>query len=176
MQIRRLTISDLPQLRQIGIDTFRETFSCSNSAENMSAYLTQSFSLPRLQQELENPHSEFYFAERDNRIAGYLKLNSAQAQTELQDKRAVEIERIYVLQCWQGKGIGQKLYEFALNRAREQQAHYLWLGVWEHNHKALAFYRKNGFTEFDRHIFLLGEDKQRDIMMKRPLLIENQQI
>jgi len=118
---------------------------------------------------LTNPNSEFYFALFDNKVIGYLKINFGQAQTELKDKKALEIERIYVLKKFHGKKVGQILYDTAFKIAKQTGANYLWLGVWEKNPRAINFYKKNGFVEFDKHIFKLGDDEQTDIMMKLQL-------
>ena len=88
------------------------------------------------------------------------------SQTEIKKDDSVEIERIYVLKKFQGRKIGQLLFEKSLEAADSRKADYLWLGVWEENQKAIEFYKKNGFIEFDRHIFRLGDDDQTDIMMK----------
>lgn len=167
--IRRVTSYDLTTLQEIGRKTFYETFSAVNTEENMSKYLDNRFSTDKLTDELNNPESEFYFAQTDNRVIGYLKINFGKAQTELQDNKGFEIERIYVLKEYQGKKVGQLLYDFALAIARKKKAGFIWLGVWEKNHRALNFYRKNGFTEFDRHIFVLGDSRQTDYMMKLEL-------
>jgi ribosomal protein S18 acetylase RimI-like enzyme len=100
---------------------------------------------------------------------GYLKINFGASQTELKDNEALEIERIYVLQAFHGKKLGQALYEKAISIAKEMKVKYVWLGVWEQNHRALQFYKKNGFVPFDTHIFKLGNDEQTDIMMKLAL-------
>ncbi len=83
--------------------------------------------------------------------------------------RALEIERIYVLQEFHGQRVGQVLYEKAIELAQERGLDYIWLGVWEKNARALRFYEKNGFEPFDRHIFKLGDDEQTDIMVKKVL-------
>lgn len=83
----------------------------------------------------------------------------------------MEIERIYVLQKYQGKKIGQILYEKAIQIAHDKQVKYVWLGVWEQNLRAINFYKKNDFIEFDKHIFKLGNDAQTDIMMKKNITI-----
>ena len=114
-------------------------------------------------------NAEFYFAVLDNTIIGYLKLNVGSAQTELQDDKALEIERIYVLKEFHGKKVGQLLYEKAIQIAKQKNVDYVWLGVWEENHRAVRFYKKNGFVPFDKHIFKLGHEEQTDIMMKLPL-------
>jgi ribosomal protein S18 acetylase RimI-like enzyme len=135
----------------------------------MQKYLDENFNPEKLAAELHNEYSEFYFAFADDKLIGYLKINRGPAQTTAQDDSFLEIERIYVLKEYHGKQAGQVLFETALNRARELQSKYIWLGVWEKNPRAIAFYRKNGFLEFDKHVFILGDDRQTDIMMKLPL-------
>lgn len=171
MIVKRVTLHDIPQLQDIGRETFSETFSAENTAENMAEYLKERFSVAQLTTELTNKASEFYFAVYEKQIIAYLKVNFGQAQTELKENNGLEIERIYVLQAYQGKKVGQLLYEKALQIAQRMHVDYIWLGVWEENRKAMAFYKKNGFMAFDKHIFKLGEDEQTDIMMK--FVLEN---
>ncbi len=166
IQIVEATTDNVDQLQKIGIQTFIETFSSGNSEENMKKYLEDGFSIAKLNDELNNKNTEFYFAIIDNNVIGYLKLNVGQAQTEIQDDNALEIERIYVLKDFHGKSVGQLLYDKALDIAKVKGAKYVWLGVWEENPRAISFYKKNGFVEFDKHIFKLGDDLQTDIMMK----------
>jgi ribosomal protein S18 acetylase RimI-like enzyme len=172
--MKKININKVPpggihRLQRIGRQTFSDTFSSVNTEENMKQYLEEGFSLEKLEAELNNPNSEFYFAELEGDVIGYLKINFGQSQTELKDARAVEIERIYVLKDFHGKNVGQLLYEKAIDIARRKKADYVWLGVWDQNPRAIAFYRKNGFVEFDKHIFRLGNDEQTDIMMKLQL-------
>lgn len=169
IDIKRVTLNDIDQLQKIGRQTFSEAFSAGNTGENMTKYLEESFSLEKLTVELNSKKSEFYFAVIDHNIIGYLKLNFGEAQTELKDDKALEIERIYVLQKFHGKNVGQLLYEKAIQIAKHMNVDYVWLGVWEKNTRAINFYRKNGFVEFDKHIFKLGNDEQTDIMMKLQL-------
>jgi len=169
IKIKKVTLADIVQLQEIGRQTFAETFSSTNTEENMKAYLEEGFSNAKLSAELDNPNSEFYFATLNNKVIGYLKINFGSAQTELKDDKALEIERIYVLQDFHGKKVGQLLYDQAIHLAKEKKADYVWLGVWEKNHRAIQFYTKNGFVEFDQHIFVLGDDEQTDIMMRLEL-------
>lgn len=164
--IRAINLYDLLALQSISKQTFTETFASSNTKENMDKYLNEALSLEKLTDKLSNPNSFFYFIE-DNLIPiGYLKLNMGASQTELNDNTALEIERIYVTQAYQGKKVGQQLYEKAIQVAKDKKVEYIWLGVWEENHKAIRFYTKNGFNAFDKHIFTLGDEEQTDIMMK----------
>ena len=190
IRIRKVNTSGLDELVKISRQTFYDTFLPVNSEENMKKYLEESLSDEKLQSELNNDNSAFYFAvlimdenfskekRRENdihsaepveKIIGYLKLNFGNEQTELKDEKAIEIERIYVLKEFHGKKVGQLLYSKAIEIAQERNADFVWLGVWEENHKAINFYKKNGFIEFDQHKFVLGNDEQTDLMMKLKL-------
>ena len=169
MKITRITSNEIDQLQKIGRQTFYETFSTGNTQENMQKYLDERFSIEKLTAELNDKNAMFYFAQLENKIVGYLKINFGDSQTELKDDKSLEIERIYVLKEFQGKKIGQILYDKAIEIAKQKDADYIWLGVWEENPRAIKFYKKNGFIEFDKHIFKLGNDEQTDIMMKLKL-------
>ncbi len=169
VSIRSTSTEEMEYLRQLGQDTFVETFAQSNTAADMKKYLDENFRPEKVSEELNNPDSRFFIAWEGETPIGYLKLNTGKAQTELQDDNAIEIERIYVLSAYHGKKIGQLLYEKALEVALDQHKSFIWLGVWENNLKAIRFYEKNGFVAFDKHIFKLGEDEQIDIMMKKVL-------
>ena len=166
MKIRKINIDDLETLRNLSIQTFKETFEEVNTEEDMQKYLLENLSIEKLKSELENPNSEFYFAENNDEILGYLKLNFKDAQTEKLEENHFEIERIYVLKAFLGQKIGQILFNKAIEIGREKNLEYVWLGVWEENHRAIKFYEKNGFEIFGKHDFVLGEDVQTDLLMK----------
>lgn len=170
LKIIKATFTDVEKLQKIGRQTFSETFADVNSEENMKKYLDESFALEKLTSELKNVSSYFYLAELNDQIIGYLKLNTGDAQTENQDENALEIERIYVAKDFHGKKVAQALYAQAEQTAEELKATYMWLGVWEKNLRAVSFYTKNGFVQFDTHIFRLGDDEQTDLMMKKILI------
>jgi len=166
ISIKKIKPEDVRDLSIISKTTFLETYADNNTKEDMKEYIEENFSLNKLFPELIDENSEFYFAVFDNNIAGYLKLNFGVSQTEIKESNSLEIERIYVLKEFQGKKIGQLFYETAIQVAKQKGIDYIWLGVWEKNLKAIGFYKKNGFFEFDKHIFKLGNDKQTDILMK----------
>ncbi len=166
IDIRLIDIQSVEVLQRLVRQTFLETFAEVNSPENMRNYLDENLSIEMLSKELNNKASQFYIAFGEEKPVGYLKFNSGEAQTELKDERGLELERIYVLNEFQGQSIGFLLFEKVKEIFLNGQFDYLWLGVWEHNTKALNFYRKLGFIEFDKHIFKLGEDEQTDLMMK----------
>ncbi len=168
IQITEVGIGDLIKLQTISRSTFAQTFDEHNNPDDMQAYLNASFSAEKLSAELNNKNSAFYFAidNNINTVVGYLKVNTGDAQSEKKDLNAFEIERIYVDKAYFGKKVGQILFDKAIEIAKSKKVSYVWLGVWEENHRALAFYTKNGFVAFDKHLFKLGNDEQTDIMMK----------
>lgn len=169
IQIKRISVIDVEDLQIISKQTFFETFANENSESDMKNYLNENLSLDTLKKELFNTKSEFYVLSFNEKIIGYLKLNFGEAQTELKNNTSLEIERIYVLKEFHGQNMGQLLYNKALEIATKHSIKEIWLGVWEKNKRAISFYKKNGFIEFDTHIFKLGNDEQIDIMMKLTL-------
>jgi len=167
--ITSASVEDYKSVQLIGRETFYETFAAGNSEENMQNYLSESFSDQNVKEELSNEESLFFIAWEEQVPIGYLKLNTGNAQTELKDPLAMEIERIYVKASHHGKRIGQLLYDKALEIAKQQHKQSIWLGVWEENPRAIRFYAKNGFVAFDKHVFKMGNDEQTDIMMRKIL-------
>lgn len=169
IHIKPATQSDTQTLLTLGRETFQETFAESNTPENMQQYIRENFTKEKLDAELANPNSQFYIAWIGEEAIGYLKVNENDAQTELQEQDTLEIERIYVKNAYHGKRVGQLLYDKAVEIAREKGKSAIWLGVWEANPKAIRFYEKNGFIKFGEHIFMMGNEEQTDIMMRKGL-------
>ena len=167
--LRQCTIQDFDVLRELSIRTYYETFAHLNTPENMSAYLEDAFNVERLTKEMIDPNSEFCFLYKNEQLAGYLKLNEAPSQTDINDSESLEIERIYVSSEFQGAGLGGYLMEQAVKKAIERNKKYVWLGVWEKNEKAIRFYKKNGFYEIGTHTFVMGDDVQTDYVMRKDL-------
>jgi ribosomal protein S18 acetylase RimI-like enzyme len=167
--IKEVTLNEAPILLEISRITFFTAFAPINKAEDMDAYASKSFTLSKIEEELNCPDSYFYFAMLDGEIAGYLKINYHSAQTDVKDPNALEVERIYVLQPFQGRQIGNQLLNFAIETGRQKSMQYVWLGVWEHNYKAIKFYQSNGFEVFASHPFVLGTDHQTDLLLKKEL-------
>ena len=170
IQIKVASVDDVLIIQKIGRETFIETFQSKNTAENMKDYLEDRFSELKVQNELKNVESIFYIAWDQENPIGYLKLNIGQAQTEFNFEDHIEIERIYVYASHHGKQVGQLLFFKALETAKNLKVPVIWLGVWEENSRAISFYKKNGFEEFDKHTFKLGSDEQIDILMKRAVI------
>lgn len=169
--VEKVLAKEIELLKEFSWQTFYETSSEFNTEENMLKAFKKDFSLEQITTEFYHRNSQFYFAKEKGNVIGYLKLNFGQAQTELQEASGMEIERIYVLKEYHGKTIGKILCEKAFSVAVELKLEYLWLGVWEKNERAINFYKKNGFVEFAKHSFMLGDDNQTDIMMK--LILNN---
>jgi ribosomal protein S18 acetylase RimI-like enzyme len=166
INLRKCTPVDVDKLRQIAYKTYHDAFRHLNTAENMLAYLEAAFNQEKLRAELEDPESAFYFLYLDGALAGYLKINEGQSQTDLKDPNALEIERIYVVEEHQGQGLGKYLIQEALEIARRKGKKYAWLGVWEKNEKAIAFYQRMGFCEIGTHDFIMGDERQTDYILR----------
>jgi len=168
-QIVKVDDSELIELQQLSIETFTETYGALNTATNMQIYLNTHFNTEQLLKELGDRNTAFYASKKGDQMIGYLKVNTGEAQTEQHVHNTLEVERIYVKSKYKGQGLGKELIQLAITVAQSKQVDNIWLGVWGKNSKAIAFYEKMGFTEFDRHTFLLGDEHQQDIMMKLEL-------
>ena len=166
IEIRKATGSDLETIQKISIQTFIETFAAVNTPENIADYIKNSLNTEQLTAELNNVNSKFYIAYSNDEVVGYLKINFGDAQTESINENALEVQRIYVLQNFHGKNIGQLLLDEVKKIAKNTDVDSVWLGVWEENHRALRFYTKNGFVVFDKHVFIMGNDEQTDLLMR----------
>jgi ribosomal protein S18 acetylase RimI-like enzyme len=172
--IKKCDINDVDQLRNLAIKTYYETFSESNSDALLQQYFEASLNKKTLSTQLQEKKSTFYFiyAETDNKKitpAGFLKLNVDTAQTDIKDPEALEVEKIYLLKDFLSQGLGKQLIQFAIEQARQQDKKYLWLGVWENNFPAIAFYKRMGFEQFSTHGFDMGGEIQTDLLLKKTL-------
>ncbi len=169
LDILKCTPKDLPALVAIGRQTFTEAYAALNTPEDLEDYMNKTFTEANLGKELAKKGSQFFKAKVGGEVTGYLKLNFATAQTDINDPDSLEIERIYVAQAWHGRGVGKQLLDKAIAVAREAGLSYIWLGVWEKNPKAISFYKKYGFNPFGTHNFIIGQDVQTDYLMKKEL-------
>jgi ribosomal protein S18 acetylase RimI-like enzyme len=169
MVIKKVTAIDIDTLVSFSRKTFSDAFYHLNKPEDMEIHASSALVRDQLLSEINNPNSAFYFALLNDGLVGYIQLNYASAQTEFQDKDAMEVQRIYVLSSAQGKQIGKQLLTFAEELAKKNDLKYIWLGVWDKNHNAIRFYERNGFKAFSTHDFWLGNDQQTDILMRKEL-------
>jgi len=168
--ITKCNMENVQVLQEISIETFNDTFSNQNSPDNMKVYMDRAFTLKQLESELANRSSQFYFISFDKEVAGYLKVNVDDAQSETMGDDCLEIERIYIRSKFQKKGLGKYLIDQAIEIAREQNKSSIWLGVWEKNDNAIRFYEKLGFVQTGAHSFYMGDEEQLDIIMTKKLI------
>lgn len=168
-QVTNVTEQELDVLQTISIQTFTETFSEHNTAEDMQKYVEENLSTKKLQKEFATAGSSFYLIWHETELAGYMKLNTGSAHTVADKPGTIEIERIYVLRKFHGQQLGKALLQHAINLAKSGAHATIWLGVWEHNSKAIAFYERNGFVRTGAHDFVLGSDVQTDYIMELTL-------
>lgn len=169
LKFTKCTINDLDTLREFSAKTFIDTFESTNSEENMNEYLAKAFTNDKLRDELLNEESAFYFLYNDGVLAGYIKLNEGNAQSDINDPHSIELERIYVAKEFHSMGLGKVLMNKAFEFAVEKEKNHMWLGVWEHNDKAISFYKKHGFAVTGQHSFFMGDDEQLDYIMRKDL-------
>ena len=167
MNIRKCSIEDTDLIISIGKETYFDTFQKMNSRETMSKYLEEAFDRTKIKNEIANPDSHFFTISIKNETAAYLKINYAAAQTDINDPDSLEIERIYVRNHFKGRGIGKELIKLSIDKAKEKNCSYVWLGVWEKNEAAIAFYKKTGFSVFATHKFKMGDELQSDLLLKK---------
>ena len=170
LHLSKCTISDLDKLISISRKTFIDAFEVDNNPDDFKAYMKNAFSKEHLLTELADPHISFYLVFSKNEVSGYFKLNENEAQTDIKDKNAIELERIYVKRTFQGNNIGHWMLNRIKDIAINKNKSYLWLGVWEKNSNAIRFYEKNGFIKFGKHPYYIGSDKQMDWLMKLNLV------
>jgi diamine N-acetyltransferase len=167
IQIAR--INDAPVLTELGVTTFCEAYSEFNKKENVESYITLELNIGRITEELSNEDNVFFIATYKDIPVGYSKMRTIKKPGELADNNPIEIERIYVLKDYYAKKIGSALMKTCIEHARSKQHDVIWLGVWEHNHKAINFYRSWGYELFSSHIFRFGNEDQTDVLMKKVL-------
>jgi ribosomal protein S18 acetylase RimI-like enzyme len=166
---RLATVNDIDTLVDISVKTFRDTFAESNTKEDMTLYISKAFSRSQLLSELKDPVSTFIFVLDGQTVVGYAKLKEEKNKSEFNGEDGIEIERIYSLHEYLGKSVGKVLMQTCLDIAVKRGYKHIWLGVWEYNPRAIAFYQKWGFEKFGSHSFLLGNDLQTDLLMKKKL-------
>ena len=169
LMITKCTLEDSQKLQEIGYETFKRTFEKQNSPKNMKIYLEEAFNIKQVEKELSNPSSQFFFVFLNEEVAGYLKVNTGDAQSEEMDDDSLEIERIYIINKFQKHGLGKHLFKKAMDIALESNKKRIWLGVWEKNENAISFYKKRGFVQTGAHSFYMGDEEQTDLIMTKSL-------
>jgi ribosomal protein S18 acetylase RimI-like enzyme len=169
ISIRYATREDARLIAEISHETFYDAFHADNREEDMNKFLNEQFTKGRLMLEVGAPGNYFFLAFFDNEIAGYVKLRDSKVPKSLGSEKALEIARLYAMTNMIGKGVGKVLMQSSIDMARQKGKEVVWLGVWEKNQRAIDFYTQWGFEKFDETDFLLGDDIQRDWLMKKKL-------
>ncbi|WP_205511173.1 GNAT family N-acetyltransferase [Longitalea arenae] len=167
IQIREATIADASLIADLSRKTFYDSFAADNTRENMDKFMNETFTRERLIEEVGAAGNIFLLAEQNGEVVGYARLR--ETANPLAAGEAIEIARIYAVQNSIGKGVGSALMHRCIDVAKQKQVPVIWLGVWEHNQKAIAFYTKWGFERFSEHVFMVGDDAQTDWLMKKSL-------
>jgi len=164
------TMEDLDILTELSRATFVAAFEKYNDPEDFQDYMEEAFSKEAVKAQLLDPNSTFYFSYFEDALVGYMKLNEGEAQNEQLEDPAMELERIYVVNNYQGRQIGKQMLIKAIEIAKEKKVSFLWLGVWNENTAAARFYERYGFKTFGTHPYYIGKDKQTDLLMKLNLV------
>ncbi len=167
--IKYATSSDAENIAVLSRKTFYETFTAFNTKEDMDKFMNESFSVQALMNEVSAVENIFLAAFMEEELVGYAKLTESKNPPELEGMNAIEIGRIYAAQKTIGRGVGKALMEQCIQLATEKNKQLIWLGVWEHNQRAISFYNKFGFEKFGEHDFILGNDVQTDWLMKKAI-------
>jgi ribosomal protein S18 acetylase RimI-like enzyme len=164
--LRTATAADATLIADISRQTFYDSFAADNDPADMQLFLDQQFTRGRLMLEVGRPELQFLLAYVGDEVAGYVKLRDSKTPAGF-DGPALEIARLYAVEKFIGKGVGAALMTESLRIAREMNKSWVWLGVWERNARAIAFYERWGFEKFGTCDFLLGRDNQHDWLMRR---------
>lgn len=165
--LRTAELADLPELAVFARRIFDETFSPDNPVEVMIPYMDEAFTTERITAEWNEPQSVYWLARIDGDLAGYARVRRNLESDHELGTNNLELQRLYVDARWHGNGVAQKLMEAVITHARN--CDWLWLGVWEKNPRAIRFYEKWGFETFGTHEFLMGTDRQTDLVMRRKM-------
>lgn len=169
LTLRYATAADNELLAEIGRETFADTFGPDNTPEDMAAYLDGAFGPEKQAAELADPAVRFLIAERAGAVVGFCKVGFGPAPRAVGGRRPMEIVRIYARQPYIGQGVGARLMRACLDEAAQAGCDRVWLGVWQRNPRAIAFYQKWGFEIVGPATFQLGSDLQHDWLMARPV-------
>ncbi len=161
-QIRRGIPSDAAALAEFAARTFADAFAADNRPEDMEAHLAKAYGVPQQVQELADPNILSLLAFQDESLIAYAQVRRNVPPACVTQAQAVELQRFYVDRSAHGSGIAATLMSAVREAALDLGGRCLWLGVWERNRRAIAFYSKVGFTDVGSHDFYVGSDRQTD--------------
>ena len=169
VHVRVATKEDAALIADLSRQTFYESFAAQNTRENMDKFMNEVFTKERLMEEVGAKNNIFLLAYYGEEVVGYVRMRENNQPPGLDSNAALEIARIYATAPSIGKGVGKILMQKCLDTAIKLKKDVVWLGVWEHNQRAIDFYRKWGFEKFGTHVFMLGDDAQTDWLMAKKM-------
>lgn len=169
IRIEEARFDQVPAMRQVAIASYTDTFADSNTPENLQAFFESTYNQPQLEREFYEAGSKLFLALDESDVVGFVRLRLSNEVASYLGNNTIELQRLYVLTSAQGKSIGKRLMEKALDYAIAQQVEWIWLGVWEKNYKAQQFYARYGFERFSEHTFWMGDDPQVDWLLRKKL-------
>lgn len=167
--IRIATKQDAEVIADISQQTFIDSFKDQNKKENIDKFINEQFTKPRLMEEVGAPNNIFLLAYKGSKLAGYVRLRENNNPPQLQGLETIEVARLYAITEMIGKGVGKALMEESIAIAKAKGKQVIWLGVWEENERAFSFYTRFGFKKFAEHDFILGDEVQKDWLLKKEL-------
>lgn len=167
--IRAAVPADAASLAELAARTFNDTFATDNEPEDMAAYLDQAYGPIQQGRELADPNISTLLVDAGGTLVGYAQLRRGPVPACVNGEAPIELWRLYVVRDWHGRGIAQELMRRVEAAALGAGARTLWLGVWERNERAKAFYRKCKFVDVGSHLFMIGSDAQTDRILVRPV-------
>jgi ribosomal protein S18 acetylase RimI-like enzyme len=165
MVIYRAGIDDAARLAEFAARTFMDTFGAQNTADDMAEHLVASYGTTQQRREIADPDIITLLVDDASQLAGYAQVRRSPAPIEPPPEAAVELWRFYVDRPWHGRGVAASLMAAAREAAETLGGRQMWLSVWEHNPRAIAFYCKNGFRIAGSKDFWVGSDRQTDHVM-----------
>ncbi|HTO73406.1 MAG TPA: GNAT family N-acetyltransferase [Gemmatimonadales bacterium] len=167
--LRVAEAGDAAPLTELSRRTFLATYAVHNTPADMELYLAQSLTEAQWRETLGRVGHRVLLLEDNRSLVGYAEIRQGFTPDSVKTKVPVELSRLYVAPERQGEGLGTVLMDGCVEEARSRGGTGLWLGVWQKNLRAIAFYRRSGFEIVGAQIFPLGQDLQEDWVMLRPL-------
>jgi ribosomal protein S18 acetylase RimI-like enzyme len=169
LELRRGVLADAPVLADFAARTFAETFGPANRPEDLSAYLAKAYGVPQQSRELADPDYITLLIGNGSELVAYAQVRRHSPPPCVSEPAPIELYRFYVERTWQGRGLAPRLMDAVYDAAAALGGRTLWLGVWERNHRAIAFYEKCGFQDAGAQDFFVGSDQQTDRVMVRTI-------
>ncbi len=159
LHIRKATKADAPLIALLARITFSEAFGhLFRDKTDLLQYYEQTFSVSKIEHSLQKETNVFWIAFYDALPVGYAKLKLNSPSSFLTEPQICQLQKIYLLQDFLSKKIGQKLQALVLEEAQKQGFETIWLSVFNGNIRAIKFYEKHQFKAIGTHDFQIGKE------------------